>query len=199
MKIKRFICGMLESNGYVLYQKEEGHCFIIDPGYGPKKFIDFINQYRLKPLGILLTHYHSDHVGAVKKVQNEFSCPVYLHRCDCDMYKKKVDVYMEDGDIVELDGEAIRVINTPGHTKGSVCFFSEKSRVAFTGDTVFNVDLGRTDLEGGSESDMRNSILNIIDKWENDIMIYPGHGDGCTMKTVRKINSEFIDIVKRSR
>ena len=61
--------------------------------------------------------------------------------------------------------------------------------------TVFNVDLGRTDLEDGSEAEMRDSILNVVDGWNNDMMIYPGHGDGCTMKTVRKINAEFNEIV----
>ena len=102
---------------------------------------------------------------------------------------------MEDGDIIDLEGELIRVVSTPGHTKGSVCFFSEASKVVFTGDTVFNVDLGRTDLEDGSEAEMRDSILNVVDGWNNDMMIYPGHGDGCTMKTVRKINAEFNEIV----
>lgn len=102
---------------------------------------------------------------------------------------------MEDGDIIDLEGELIRVVSTPGHTKGSVCFLSEASKVVFTGDTVFNVDLGRTDLEDGSEAEMRDSILNVVDGWNNDMMIYPGHGDGCTMKTVRKINAEFNEIV----
>ena len=195
MKIKRFICGLLESNGYVIYQREGENCFIIDPGYGPKVFKDFINEHSLHVKGILLTHHHYDHVGAVDKLKDVFDCPVYLHRRDCDMYKKNVDVYMEDGDTIDLDGETITVINTPGHTKGSVCFFSHKSRLAFTGDTIFNVDLGRTDLEDGSEEEMRRSITDIVDKWQNDIMIYPGHGDGCTMKAVRRINKEFLDIV----
>lgn len=197
MKIKRFIGGILESNGYVIYQQDEGSCFIIDPGYSPGRFIDFVNGHRLELKGILLTHHHYDHVGAVKKIKDAFECPVYLHRNDCDMYKEHVDVYMEDGDVLDLDGEKIIVINTPGHTEGSVCFFCEKSRAVFTGDTIFNVDLGRTDLEDGSQEKMIDSIVNIVDKWDNDIMIYPGHGDGCTMKTVRKINLEFMDIVNK--
>ena len=194
MKIKRFIGGMLESNGYVIYQRDGGEAFVIDPGYNPGVFTDYIKAHGLMLKGILLTHHHYDHVGAFERIRAESDCPVYLHRRDCDMYRKKVDVYMEDGDVIDLEGEAITVINTPGHTKGSVCFLSEKSRVCFTGDTVFNVDLGRTDLEDGSEKDMRETILNIIDKLPNDIMIYPGHGDGCTMKKVRQINAEFLDI-----
>lgn len=197
MKIKRFIGGMLESNGYVIYQKDGGDAFIIDPGYNPGVFTEYIKEHELSLRGILLTHHHYDHVGAVERIRDAIECPVYLHRSDCDMYRKKVDVYMEDGDVIDLEGEEIKVINTPGHTKGGVCFLSEKSRVCFTGDTIFNVDLGRTDLEDGSEQEMRDSILNIIDKFPNDIMIYPGHGDGCTMKKVRQINTEFLDIVEK--
>lgn len=195
MKIKRFIGGLLESNGYIIYQKEGGAAFLIDPGYNSKVFIEFIKEHDFKLEAILLTHHHYDHVGAVERVKDVFDCPVYMHRRDCDLYKKPVDIYMEDGDVLDLEGEQIKVISTPGHTGGSVCFMSEKSKVCFTGDTIFNVDLGRTDLEGGSEKEMISSIRNIIDKWPNDIMIYPGHGDGCTMKKVRQINVEFLDIV----
>ena len=147
--------------------------------------------------GIILTHHHYDHTGAVDRIKNETGCPVYLHREDCDMYGNQVDVYMEDSDIIDLDGVQLEVIHTPGHTRGSVCIFDGKDRVCFTGDTIFNVDLGRTDLEDGSEEQMIRSITEIIDRWPNDIMIYPGHGDGCTMKKVRKINREFTDIIER--
>ena len=197
MKIKRFTGGTLESNGYVLYVREGGSCFIIDPGYDPKVFLVYIRDMKLDLKGIILTHHHYDHTGAVDRIKNETGCPVYLHREDCDMYGNKVDVYMEDSDIIDLDGVQLEVIHTPGHTRGSLCIFDGKDRVCFTGDTIFNVDLGRTDLEDGSEEQMIRSITEIIDRWPNDIMIYPGHGDGCTMKKVRKINREFTDIIER--
>lgn len=197
MKIKRFTGGTLESNGYVLYVREGGSCFIIDPGYDPKVFLVYIRNMKLDLKGIILTHHHYDHTGAVDRIKNETGCPVYLHREDCDMYGNQVDVYMEDSDIIDLDGVQLEVIHTPGHTRGSVCIFDGKDRVCFTGDTIFNVDLGRTDLEDGSEEQMVRSITEIIDRWPNDIMIYPGHGDGCMMKKVRKINREFTDIIER--
>ena len=197
MKIKRFTGGTLESNGYVLYVREGGSCFIIDPGYDPKVFLVYIRDMKLDLKGIILTHHHYDHTGAVDRIKNETGCPVYLHREDCDMYRNQVDVYMEDSDIIDLDGVQLEVIHTPGHTRGSVCIFDGRDRVCFTGDTIFNVDLGRTDLEDGSEEQMIRSITEIIDRWPNDIMIYPGHGDGCTMKKVRKINREFTDIIER--
>ncbi len=201
MKIKRFIGGLLESNGYVIYQQDGGEAYLIDPGYNSKVFIEYIKEHGFDLKGILLTHHHYDHAGVAERVKAVFDCPIYLHRRDCDIYsreyKRNADIYMEDGDVFDLEGEKIVVINTPGHTAGSVCLMSEKSKLCFTGDTIFNVDLGRTDLEGGSEAEMIDSILNIIDKWPNDIMIYPGHGDGCTMKKVRQINSEFLDIVNK--
>ncbi|MGI6256863.1 MAG: MBL fold metallo-hydrolase [Anaerovoracaceae bacterium] len=194
MKIKRFIGGLYQSNGYVIYQREGGDCFVIDPGYKHMNFLDFIKENKLNLRGILLTHHHHDHVGAVKKIVDETGCPVYLHRLDADRFAEPVTL-LEDGDVFDLSGEEIRVIHTPGHTEGGVCYFSEKSKLAFTGDTIFNVDLGRTDLDDGDPAKMEATMRDIIDKWSNEITIYPGHGDHCTMKYVRQVNREFLDIV----
>lgn len=196
MKIKRFVLGLLEANGYIIYQQESSGCYIIDPGGKAELFLQFMKDHNLACMGILLTHHHSDHVGAVEKIRKSLDCPVYIHREDADMYKKPATT-MEDGDIFDLDDESIKVVHTPGHTRGSVCFFSEKSKLVFTGDTIFNVDLGRTDLVDGNETQMEQSIRNIIAKWSNDVTIYPGHGDACTMKKVRGINREYIDIITR--
>ena len=192
MKIKRFIGGSLQSNGYVLYHQAGGSCYIIDPGYQPKKFINFVRENQLTAKGILLTHLHHDHVGGAEAVRDALECPIFMHEEDAFVYKGAVDQRVKEGDTFDLDGEILKVLHTPGHTRGGICIMAEKSRVCFTGDTIFDTDLGRTDLEGGSESDMRDSICNVVDKWENDIMIYPGHDDGCTMKKVRIYNSEFI-------
>lgn len=195
MKIQRYILGLLQSNGYILYQKDGGDCYIVDPGARGDLFLRFIEEKNLTCLGILLTHHHHDHVGAVDKISKSLGCPAYLHRLDQDAWKHPTSP-LEDGDGFNLEGEAIRVVHTPGHTRGSVCFFSEKSKAAFTGDTIFNVDLGRTDLSGGSQAQMEHSVREIIDRWGNDITIHPGHGDPCTMKTVRTINREFLDILR---
>ena len=195
MKIKRFIGGVLQSNGYVIYQEDRGCCYVIDPGYSAGVFRDFIEKKHLDMRGILLTHHHHDHTGAVQKLKTMFDCPVSIHRQDVDFCKFEVEHPLEDGDRILLEDEEIRVVHTPGHTAGSVCFFSERGKLAFTGDTIFNVDLGRADLEDGSESDMIWSCREVINKWNNEIFIYPGHGDGCNMKKVRKINHEFLEIV----
>ena len=195
MKAERFVGGLLESNGYVLYKEKGGDCFIIDPGYEYKVFINFMDENGLSPEGIFLTHCHYDHVGAVKRIIAERDCPVYMHTADCDSYGGRVDVYMEDGDVYTLVGEDMHVISTPGHTEGSVCFYLPESRMMFTGDTVFDVDLGRTDLEGGSDEEMIATILDIVSKWDNDIYIYPGHGDGCTVKKMKEMNTEYRYII----
>lgn len=199
MKIKRFIGGTLESNGYIISVKPEGEAFIIDPGYNPKKFIKYIEENQLKLKGVLLTHLHHDHVGGAEKISSHFNCPIYMHEDDAFVYRGKVDIRLKDGDNLDLDGETLDIISTPGHTKGSICIMSKKSRVCFTGDTIFDTDLGRSDLEGGSEEDMKNSICNVIDKWDNDINIYPGHDNGCNMKFVRQHNTEFNGLLKEGK
>ena len=195
MKVKRLAVGSLEANGYIIYQKEGGDCYIVDPGYSPDKFIKFVDENKLNVIGILLTHHHYDHVGAVNKIKELKKCPVYIHRNDLKMYRSKVEVEMKDGDIIMLEDEAIKVLNTPGHTEGSVCLFSEKSKLVFTGDTIFNVDIGRTDLQDGNPHKMLATMKNIVDSWGDEITIYPGHGDSCDMKYVRKVNTEFIDAI----
>jgi hydroxyacylglutathione hydrolase len=196
MRIKRFILGLLEANGYIIYQQDASDCYIIDPGAKADLFLDFLADHGMTCKGILLTHHHSDHVGGVDKIRKSLDCPVYIHREDADMYRKTATP-IEGGDTFDLAGEQVKTIHTPGHTHGSVCFFSERSKLAFTGDTIFNVDLGRTDLVDGDEAQMVHSIKHIIDRWPNDITIYPGHGDACTMKKVRGINREYIDIITR--
>jgi len=195
MKIKRFAVGVFEANGYVIYQENGGDCYIIDPGYAPEQFITFIDKNELNVIGILLTHHHYDHVGGVSKIKAPKGCSVYMHRKDIEMYGAEVDVVMEDGDVIMLEGEEIKVLHTPGHTEGGVCLFSEKSKLVFTGDTIFNVDLGRTDLADGDPYKMLATMKNIVNTWGDEIMIYPGHGDPCDMKFVRRVNTEFLDAI----
>jgi len=192
MKIIRITGGELESNGYVIYDREQGESFIIDPGYNGKKFLEILSEFDLTLKGILLTHHHHDHVGGVDEIKAFTSCPVFIHPADLGLYNKHADVLLENGEKLMLGDEALMVIHTPGHTKGSICLYSEQSKVAFTGDTLFNVEIGRTDLVDGSPSEMQNSICNVIGRWSNEITIYPGHGDSCTMEYVRKNNPEYL-------
>jgi len=114
MKIKGFVLGLLEANGYIIYQQEASACYIIDPGAKADVFLDAIDRMALTCKGILLTHHHSDHVGGVEKIRKSLGCPVFIHREDLDMYKKSA-TSIEDRQVFDLDGEPIVVVHTPGH------------------------------------------------------------------------------------
>lgn len=199
MKITRFVGGSLESNGYVIRTQRGKGCYIIDPGYEPQKFIDFVKKEGLIPLGIILTHHHHDHVGAAARVADGLDCPVLMHPIDAMKYKGRVDQELHDGDTVDLDGETLRILHTPGHTAGSICILSEKSKVVFSGDTIFDTDLGRTDLEDGSPRDMIRSCCDVIDGWGNEYTVYPGHDGSATMKQIRIYNQEFLECLKMGK
>ncbi len=103
---------------------------------------------------------------------------------------------LENGDTLDLDGEQLQILHTPGHTAGSICILSEKSKVVFSGDTIFDTDLGRTDLEDGSPFDMVQSCRQVINGWSNEYTVYPGHDEKATMKQIRKYNREFLDCLQ---
>ena len=197
MKIKRLVGGSLESNGYIISRMRGGSCYVIDPGYEPKRFIAYIAEQGLAMQGVILTHHHYDRVGGAEKRGDYFECPVMMHEQDAFVYRQPVDRLLADGDEIDLDGETLRVYHTPGHTRGSICMLSEKSKVVFTGDTIFDTDLGRTDLADGSPQDMIRSCKAVIDKWSNDYTIYPGHDGAATMKQVRQYNQEFLDCLEK--
>ena len=200
MKLKRLVGGNLESNGYIAYEEREGNGYLIDPGYQGPRYLKELDKLGVAVKAILLTHHHYDHVGAAAFLRKELGCPVCLHWDDCSMYKGEVDEPLSHGDRFyfneeDVSEENLLVLHTPGHTRGSVCLFNEKCGQVFTGDTIFNVDLGRTDLEDGSPEDMKRSIGEVVAAWGNGITIYPGHGDSATMKYVRTYNKEFLDLL----
>ncbi len=191
MKIKRIIGGQLEENGYVVYDSQGGEGYIIDPGYTPEKYLKAVEELEISIRGILLTHHHYDHTGGVEKIRKSLDCPVMIHRLDADMAKVSTDRMLENADKLEFGEIVMEVLHTPGHTAGGVCYWIEKHKVVFTGDTLFNDDIGRTDLEDGSPDDMLNTLKTVVDKWANDVNIYPGHGDLANMKFVRNKNEWF--------
>ena len=199
MIVKRIITGFLRENGYIVHEKGGKSCYIIDPGQDSHEYEEYTEENSLIVKGILLTHHHDDHMGAVSDLKVVFSFPDFIGYEEGNYYGIKADFYIKDGDMLKLDGKSLKAFLTKGHTAGSLCFYAEDEKICFTGDTVFNVDLGRTDLMGGSSGEMKNSIINIVDKWEDDIIIYPGHGDPCSMEYVRKNNEEYLYIIKKER
>ena len=199
MKIERIICGALAANCYIIYRNDGGAAYIIDPGYDMKRTQDFVSGHGLTVKAVLLTHIHHDHSGKAQALAEYYGVDVCVHREELDFANQNGKGYasllFEGGETLDLDGDTIVVLSTPGHSAGGLCYYSEKSRIAFTGDTIFNVDLGYTHFPGGSAERMKNSLKTVVAKWANDVTIYPGHGDPATMKSVREVNSEFLEMI----
>lgn len=212
MKIKRYVVGMLQTNCYMIIHEDTKECIIIDPGAEGKQLAEKIKADGLRPVAILLTHGHFDHVKAAKFLSEEFAVSIYAHEKEADTLKdpqknasvimnlKKTydaDCFVKDHEILNLAGVEIEVIHTPGHTEGGCCYYIPTEGVLFSGDTLFVQSVGRTDLAGGSMSQLIRSItekilpLNEAGNWETDIMVYPGHGEATTIETER-INNPYL-------
>lgn len=187
-KIIRLTVGPLQENCYIVYSKEN-ECVIIDPGYESQRIIDTIEKEKLKPLYILLTHGHIDHIGAVKDLKDKYGISVYIHNKDKDMLEKpnknsaslyemsvngaKADYFVKEGNDIKFSDDSFKVIETPGHTGGGVCY--KLDNILFSGDTLFLGSIGRYDFPESSGLDLMNSLkkLTLLDK---NTIVLPGHG-----------------------
>ena len=211
MLLTGFPAGMLACNCYVLAPREGSDAIIVDPGqraFGPLRRI--LDEHRLTPAGVLLTHGHIDHMWSAQKVADTFGCPVYIHPEDRSMLTdpirgfgprigqiafgalfrepKQVVEIERDGELLDVGGIGVVVDHTPGHTRGSVVYRLPDAAVAFTGDTLFKQSIGRTDLPGGSGRDLLGSIVNKILVLDDDTKVLPGHGPASTIGFERRSN-----------
>lgn len=181
MEIKRFVLGPLQTNTYLLTIGNDA--LLIDPASKPEKLIDILKDYNL--LAILLTHGHFDHIKAVDGLYQKYHCPVYMNLSDEQLAKDKysgsefglvsyISCPINDlkQGLASIGPFNFEVIFTPGHTEGSVIFVFEDA--IFTGDTLFKLTVGRTDLKGSDPSKLKNS-LKIFKSFTKDYRIYPGH------------------------
>lgn len=181
--------GAYQTNTYIV--ENDGHCVVIDPGYEPKTIAHFLEQRNLAVDAIFLTHGHFDHVGALQTLKKQYGCPVYVHAAELSLPAMwtggplhYTDTYGE-GDRISAAGLSFRVLHTPGHTPGSVCLITED--VCFSGDTLFANSCGRTDLPGGDWATLRRS-LNRLAQIENNLTVYPGHGESTTLADEKRYN-----------
>lgn len=182
--------GPLQTNCYIL-PGTQGRCLVIDPGAEANRILNFLQSQNLILDAILLTHGHFDHVGAVRELAAETGCRVYL--CAEDLSQPTAmtagplyhtHTYAE-GDRLTLAGLTFTVMQTPGHTPGSVCLhFGED---LFCGDTLFAGSCGRTDFPGGSPAQMRAS-LNRLSQLEESLRAHPGHGESTTIAEEKRYN-----------
>ncbi|MBE6714545.1 MAG: MBL fold metallo-hydrolase [Ruminococcaceae bacterium] len=205
MKTVRIPAEGYGANCWVIIDEESGEFALIDPSPTGKSFLGFLEKRGMdkKDLKyILLTHGHFDHITGADEIRDATGAPLCVHEADSDClydpdknaYKyffredlilRPAEIILRDGDALRLGNNEIKVMHTPGHTKGSVCYFTGDS--IYTGDTLFDRSIGRTDLFGGSMFEIENS-LRALCALEHDYNIYPGHGSVSTLFKQIKFN-----------
>ncbi len=191
MLIKPIVVGGMETNCYIVGDESTKEVFIIDPGGDYKILKSFINKNSLKPIAVINTHGHGDHIVANK----DFLVPIWIHREDGAFLRdasKNLSGLMgsfldagapsrllEEKDILNIGKYTLEVLHTPGHTPGSICLKGDG--VIFTGDTLFCSGIGRTDLPYGSEEEIIRSIKEKLLVLDDNFIVYPGHGPSTTI------------------
>ena len=204
MEIKRFPLGFLWTNCYLLWD-EDGAAFVVDPGGDPKEVMDFIELKGLKLHWVLLTHGHGDHLMGIEPLRKIALNGVAIHAEDAlcltsashnlsehmaaPVEFSAAERLLKDGDRLQIGRMDVSVIYTPGHTLGGVCYFVEEGEqhLLLAGDTLFARSVGRTDLPGGDESILMNSLRKLA-KLSDDVPVYPGHGPDTRIGDERRQN-----------
>jgi len=172
-EIKHLIVGPLLTNCYILISK--GESLVIDPGADLKQILEELTKNQAKLKYIVLTHCHWDHLLAAPKLKTETGAKILVHEGEKDFLKFKVDQFLKDGDEIKVGEISLKIVHTPGHTKGSICLLGDG--FIFTGDTLFEDAHGRTDLSGGSQTEMENSLEKLKKILKPGMKVYPGHGE----------------------
>lgn len=198
MRIMSFVLGEYQSNCYVLFKNYKA--MIIDPGYNSKELENFLLENGLMVESIYITHGHFDHVGGVNSLKRRYpSMTVYAPKKDTYWYMKDpkngiyediiIDKYVNEGDYVYFQGVVFKVIETPGHSYGSTCLYTDG--VLFSGDTLFYHSVGRTDFYLGDSRALYKSIKMKLYLLPDETVVYPGHGRKTTILE-EKLNNPFV-------
>ncbi|MBQ9019080.1 MAG: MBL fold metallo-hydrolase [Bacilli bacterium] len=174
MKIKTVVTGYLDENCYIISQ--DGNCLVVDPGDEYNKIKDEVGEDKV--LGVLITHSHFDHIGALRNFLTKRSIKIF----------KKSNV--EENKEYKIGPFIFKCLYTPGHSKDSISFYFENEKKMFVGDFIFKESMGRTDFPGGSDTEMKESIKKILE-YPDDIELYPGHYETTTLGN-EKNNNPFL-------
>ena len=207
IQVAVFIFNFIQVNTYVLYTPD-GDCLIVDPGCYTQEEVNalerFIEQHKLKPYAIILTHPHIDHVVGVQAIKTKYAIPVMAHLKSPEILNQTElsaanfgfnninnflpDKYLNDGDEIYFGKASLKVLYTPGHAEGSVCFYSKEDGFVVTGDVLFQQSIGRTDLPTGNYQVLIESIKAKLMTLPDQTVVFPGHGDKTTIGEERKMN-----------
>lgn len=197
MKIKKLILGPVQTNCYLVFNDDTKEGIIIDPADSADRIIATVGNLQVKPVGILLTHGHFDHILAADFLNEHYGSSTYIHSEEADLASNprlnasksfgmygtaKADELAEDGEVLHLAGFSIKVLHTPGHTKGGACYYFEEEQVLFSGDTLFAQSVGRTDLPTGSYGTLIRSIKEKLFTLPEKTLVFPGHGEETTIE-----------------
>jgi len=191
MFVKMFTVGMLGTNCFLVADTESHEALIIDPGFDreseAKTILNEIERNSFKVKYIINTHGHPDHNGGNRALKEHTKALILIHEYDASMlFNPSADRKLHNGDPIEIGGVKLRVIHTPGHSKGSIILLG--TDVVFSGDTLFAGSIGRYDLPGGSLEEIKNSLKNKLMILPDHLKVYPGHGPVSTIGEERRSN-----------
>lgn len=209
VEVYKVTANLFEECTHIIWD-ETGEAVIIDCGvYKPgerERFIQFIEQKKLRPVRLLLTHAHHDHLYGNDLIRDHYGLLPEVHKDDewimrdhltiriAQIYKNyPYDIpmpehYLTDGEEIPFGNHKLKVIHTPGHSPGSVFFYCQEAGIAFSGDTVYDDDIGSTNLAGGNYDQLMDSIDYILQLLPDDTVVYPGHGKKTTIATIKSRN-----------
>ena len=195
--IESVVVGSVGTNCYIVHKKDSEHCFVVDPGDSGDKIANYIRDQKMILDHILLTHGHCDHIQGVRDLKNAIRGEI----CALDVEKElladarmnvsamtgspeelEADRWLHDGQQFESAGITMKVIHTPGHTKGSCCYFLEEQKVLFSGDTLFMESVGRADLPTGNEKELMQSVREKVLTLPSETKVFSGHGPSTSIE-----------------
>lgn len=193
IRVDYMVVGPVSTNCFFLINEALKEAAIVDPGDCFDKIKAYLSEKELKPVAILLTHGHFDHIMAAGELRQEYGIPIYacakekkvLNSASMNLsssfirasYTMDADVYCKEGDEFYLAGCSVKVLETPGHTPGGCCYYIASENILFSGDTLFCQSIGRTDFEGGSYKEICKSIKEKLFVLPAETVCYPGHGE----------------------
>jgi hydroxyacylglutathione hydrolase len=212
MDVRVFTVGPVAENCYLIHKEDSDRALIVDPGDEPEKLLHAIESVGVKLDGILLTHTHFDHVGAVAPVARETGAEVWVPVIEKDVLSNIMDYVpwpgfgpfesydaehtLEGGEKLSMAGFDIDVIFTPGHSPGHVTFSIPEEKVVFSGDVLFQGSVGRVDLPGGDWPTLLDSIRGLVDTLPGETTVYPGHMGVTSLEAERRTNPFLAELAR---